>query len=244
MEKTRILIVEDESIIAKDLQSILTEAGYHAPFTAANSKDALKYTEELKPDLILMDVIIQGPVDGITTAQIINHVYDIPIIFLSAYSDKNTLDRARGVGSFGYLLKPCDDKELLIAIDFGLQKARMDRLLKAQNRLLSSVIGHFESGAVVINRLGQIELINPQAQKILGWTDSDLAKKPIDQLVQGFVRLIENPQEEYRAPFITKNNGLIELTFRVQKLKDSDNHDTGALIYVDLVKAESPTKAS
>lgn len=125
MTSTKILIVEDESIIAKDLQTILRDAGYEVPHTANNSKDALRFVEEISPDLILMDVIIKGPVDGITTAQIIGTLYDIPVIFLSAYSDKMTLDRARVVGSFGYLLKPCDERELLIAVDFGLQKANM-----------------------------------------------------------------------------------------------------------------------
>lgn len=244
MEKIKILIVEDESIIAKDLQTILTEAGYEVPYTASNSRDALKYTEDLLPDLILMDVIIQGPVDGITTAQIINHVYDIPIIFLSAYSDKNTLDRARGVGSFGYLLKPCDEKELLIAIDFGLQKARMDRLLKAQNKLLSSVISNFDAGAIVVNRAGQIELVNPQAQAILGWKDADLAKKPISELIQGYDLIVASPQEEYKAAFITKMQGPLQLSFKQQPLTDNDHNPTGHLIYLNLKKEQKNEKAS
>jgi PAS domain S-box-containing protein len=242
MERPKILIVEDESIIAKDLQTILGDAGYDVPYTAANSRDALRYTEELKPDLILMDVVIQGPVDGITTAQIINHVYDIPIIFLSAYSDKNTLDRARGVGSFGYLLKPCDERELLIAVDFGLQKARMDRMLKAQNRLLTSVIGNFDAGAIVINEKGIIQLINPQAQAVLGWQDSDLANRHISDLILRFNDVTAENTEDYRAPFISKSNGPLNMEFKVQQLFDQNKVKTGKLIYIALAQKNKQTK--
>ncbi len=244
MIKTKILVVEDESIIAKDLQTILTEAGYEVPYTASNSKDALKYTEDLMPDLILMDVIIQGPVDGITTAQIINHLYDIPIIFLSAYSDKNTLDRARSVGSFGYLLKPCDERELLIAVDFGLQKARIDRLLKAQNRLFTAVICNIASGAIVVNNDNKIELVNPQAQAILGWKDADLHKKPIQELIQGYDSILQPGKDEFQGPFINKKDAPITLNFKTIPLRDNDNKPTGTLIYVSWVKAKENKKAS
>lgn len=244
MNKTKILVVEDESIIAKDLQTILTEAGYEVPFTASNSKDALKYTEELMPDLILMDVIIQGPVDGITTAQIINHLYDIPIIFLSAYSDKNTLDRARSVGSFGYLLKPCDERELLIAADFGLQKARMDRLLKAKNRLLTAVICNIETGAIVINNDHKIELVNPQAQTILGWKDAELNKKPIQELIQGYDAILQSSNEDLKGPFATKKDGPLQLNFKISPLFDNDNTPTGTLIYISPSKIQENKKVS
>ncbi|MEY4616310.1 MAG: hypothetical protein RJB66_1270 [Pseudomonadota bacterium] len=244
MEQTKILVVEDESIIAKDLQNILIEAGYDVPYTAANSKDALKYTEELNPDLILMDVIIQGPVDGITTAQIISHVYEIPIIFISAYSDKATLDRARSIGSFGYILKPCDEKELLITIDFGLQKARMDKLIKAQNRLLSSVLSNLETGAVVINEKGQIEFINPPVQQVLGWKDSELLKKSISELIPNYNQITNQSVEEYQGQFLTKNSGLMDLKFKLQLLTDNNNLPTGKLIQFSFEAKQKATKAS
>jgi CheY-like chemotaxis protein len=244
MNKTKILIVEDESIIAKDMQTILREAGYHVPHTASNSKDALKFTEELTPDLILMDVIIQGPVDGITTAQIISHLYDIPIIFLSAYSDRSTLDRARTVASFGYLLKPCDEKELLISVDFGLQKARMDRLIKNQNKLYSAVICNFETGAIVINPEGKIELVNPQAESILGWKDAEINKKPIHELMPGFGQLNQASRDEQNGSILSKRNGPLNLNIRLQNLTDSEQKVTGTLIYLIQGKDQKSTKAS
>lgn len=232
MSKTKILIVEDESIIAKDLQTILTDEGYEVPYTATNSKDALKYTEELRPDLILMDVIIQGPVDGVTTAKIINNLYDIPIIFLSAYSDKNTLSRARDVGSYGYLLKPCDERELAIAVDFGLQKARMDRMLKHQNQLLTSAICSIEAGAVVLNKNHQIELINSQAESLTGWKDAELSKKNIHEIFPHFDPLNQKTNELFEGSFTTKEGQTLKLNIKICPLQDSEQQVTGTLLTI------------
>jgi PAS domain S-box-containing protein len=232
MELKKILVVEDENIIAKDLQLILSEAGYHVPYTAANSKDALKYAEELQPDLILMDVIIQGPVDGIATAHIISQTHDTPVIFLSAYSDKKTLERAKQLGSFGYLLKPCDDRELLIAVDFGIQKASVDRLLRDNNRLLKSALCHLEPGAIVVNLDGKIDLINSQAQVILGWMDNEINNRSVSDLIQNFDELVKENKETYEAVFNSKKNGSIKLAFKLQKISDNDKKPTGFLIYI------------
>jgi PAS domain S-box-containing protein len=244
MDRIKILVVEDESVIAKDIQTILTEAGYIVPYTASNSKDAVKYAELLKPDLILMDVIIQGPVDGISTAQIINQLYDIPIIFLSAYSDKNTLDRARTVGSFGYLLKPCDEKELLIAVDFGLQKARMDRMIKNQNKLLASVISNIPTGALVINLEGDIELLNGNAQKILGWTENEILKKPFKNYVLNFDPAKAEPNKPYEVSYLNRDGAERPINLQLQKLYSNDGQITGILAYISEPQKNSQKKAS
>lgn len=242
MSKKKILIVEDESIIAKDIQSILTEAGYEVPYFASNSKDALKYIEEIKPDLILMDVIIKGPVDGVTTAQIINQLYDIPIIFLSAYSDNHTLERAKQTSSFGYLLKPCDERELVIAVDFGLQKANMDRLLKNQNKLFSSVICNIETGAIVLNQKRCVELINHQAQLILGWKDFEVLKKNIHEFIPSFESVTLEKKDSYQVNVFTHKSGQALLTLRNIELTDEQNNITGYLIFISA--AETKKNAS
>lgn len=245
MNKIKVLIVEDESIIAKDLQTILREAGYDVPYTAATSKEALKYTEEIKPDLILMDVVIKGSVDGISTAQVINGLYDIPIIFLSAYSDKMTLERARTIGSFGYLLKPCDEKELLIAVDFGLQKARMDRLIKTQNKLYSAALENLEKGVIVLNDAGGIELINPQAQILLGWKEADIQQLTIHHLLPELSTLIlETETGKEGGKIKTNDNHLDGLVFKPQRLMNHEEKICGTLIYVYQDSAPEKKKAS
>lgn len=232
MKNTKILIVEDESIIAKDLQSILTEAGYEVPYTADNSKEALHYVEILAPDLILMDVVIKGPVDGITTAQIISSLYDIPIIFLSAFSDRATLDRARIVGSFGYLLKPCDERELLIAVDFGLQKANMDRALKQRNDLITSVISQFEKGIIITNNEGLIEVINEKALQFLGSTENETIHRAIDEVLPGFQKDVYEKELPAEAPKVEPTVAPHRLLYSNQKLLNRDNEFSGNLIYL------------
>lgn len=239
MNKKKILIVEDENIIAKDLQHILKEAGYDVPYCASNSKDALKYIDELQPDLILMDVIIKGPVDGITTAQIVNQLYEIPIIFLSAYSDNHTLDRAKQTSSFGYLLKPCDERELVIAVDFGIQKANMDKMIKTQNKLYSSVIKNIDTGAIVLNHKRCIELINTQAQNILGWKDFEVLKKNIHEYIPSYESITTDKKESYKVQVFTSKAGQVLLNLRNIELTDDQNTTTGYLIFLspaELVK--------
>ncbi len=127
MDKIRILIVEDEYIIANDIQTSLENMGYEVCGMAASGKKALTFTKELSPDLILMDIMLKGDMDGIETAAMIRETYDISVIFLSAYSDDGILDRAKQTLPFGYLIKPFRDRELKAAIEMAIYKQGMEK---------------------------------------------------------------------------------------------------------------------
>ena len=127
MDKIRILIVEDEYIIANDIQTSLENMGYEVCGMAASGKKALTLTKELSPDLILMDIMLKGDMDGIETAAMIRETYDISVIFLSAYSDDGILDRAKQTLPFGYLIKPFRDRELKAAIEMAIYKLGMEK---------------------------------------------------------------------------------------------------------------------
>ena len=111
-KKIRIMIVEDESMIALDIQEKLIEMGYDVPATVNNGDEAIKLAGELKPRLILMDIVIRGEMDGIETAEKIKELYNIPSLFLTAYDNDKVLERAMKVNPLGYLLKPFDDTKL------------------------------------------------------------------------------------------------------------------------------------
>src|SRR5690242_15568384 len=100
------LIVEDEGIVAKDLQSMLQALGYRVPRTAASAQDAIRFASEARPDLVLMDVRLRGETDGIEAAQILRERFDVPIVFLTAYADDETVSRAKLAEPRGYLVKP------------------------------------------------------------------------------------------------------------------------------------------
>lgn len=138
-----ILIVEDELLIAKNLSHKLENLGYQIVGIVSSGADAIQRAGEMEPDLILMDIVIKGDIDGIETAVIINQKFDIPIIYTTAYADDETLQRAENTGSYGYLLKPFKQRELHATIKIALSKhqeaVKMQKLIalaaaKTENR--------------------------------------------------------------------------------------------------------------
>jgi diguanylate cyclase (GGDEF)-like protein len=122
MKPIKILIVEDELLIARNLAKKLKKIGYSVTEIVSSSEAGLKSIDECCPDLILMDIVIKGEKDGIDTATEINENYQIPIIYLTAYADDLTLERAEKTGSYGYILKPYSEKELHATIKMALSK--------------------------------------------------------------------------------------------------------------------------
>ncbi|MEG4504326.1 ATP-binding protein [Microcoleus sp. F6_B4] len=125
-----ILIVEDELLIAKNLAPKLEKLGYQIADIVSSGADAIQRARELRPDLILMDIVIKGDIDGIETAAIINQELDIPIIYTTAYADDETLQRAENTGSYGYLLKPFKEREMHATIKIALSKHQEAVILK------------------------------------------------------------------------------------------------------------------
>lgn len=139
MAKASLLIVEDEAIVAADLAGKLSRLGYEISGTTGHGEDAVSHARERQPDLVLMDIKLAGVMDGVEAADIIRREFDLPVIFLTAHSDRATLDRAKLTEPFGYLLKPFDDHGLKTHIEMALYKHRAEaekRLLETQNRQL------------------------------------------------------------------------------------------------------------
>lgn len=130
----RILIVEDERIVAGDVRSRLRRLGYTVVDMVATGEEAIMRADALRPDLVLMDIRIEGPMDGIQAAEAIRARFDIPVIYLSAYADRQTVERAKVTEPFGYLIKPFEDTELHSSIEVALYK----RKTEAQRRALES----------------------------------------------------------------------------------------------------------
>lgn len=125
--KARILLVEDEAILALQIKETLRQMGYAITAICASGDSAIESVTSDRPDLILLDINIQGEIDGIEVASRIRGRDEIPIIFMTAHSEDSTIMRARTVEPYGYLLKPVNNKELQIAVEVALYKARIDR---------------------------------------------------------------------------------------------------------------------
>jgi len=127
MSKARILIVEDEGIIAADIEDRLKRLGYEASGWASTGEEAIGLAVSTNPDLILMDIMLKGPMDGIEVAEQVRRQYDVPVIFLTAFSDETLLERAVAIEPFSYLLKPFNERELRANIEMALYKHQMDK---------------------------------------------------------------------------------------------------------------------
>ena len=128
-----ILVVEDEGIVARDLQLTLAGLGYDVPATAGSAEQALQVAAQHRPDLVLMDIHLMGGEDGIEAAALLRQRFDVPVVFLSAYSDSATLERAKRVAPYGYLVKPVHADELRSTVEMALSKHAIDARTLAQN---------------------------------------------------------------------------------------------------------------
>ncbi|MGK7920674.1 MAG: putative bifunctional diguanylate cyclase/phosphodiesterase [Trichodesmium sp.] len=136
MSKLKIMIVEDESIIAEDLADSLRSMGYAVVDIVASGEEAILRAEEKQPNLILMDIMLQGEMDGVTTAKQIQSNLQIPIIFLTAYTDNQTLQRVKSTNPFGYIVKPFEERNLHLTIEIALQRHQYDPITHLPNRSL------------------------------------------------------------------------------------------------------------
>ncbi len=143
MLQKKIMLVEDEMIVAVGMQRRLENMGYIVPGIVDNGEEAVRKAGELKPDLILMDIVLKGEMDGIEAAQQIHELYDIPIIYLTAYSDEETLERAKITEPFGYVLKPFEDREVQSVIEMALYKHETERKLKESEEKYRRLIEKF-----------------------------------------------------------------------------------------------------
>jgi two-component system, LytTR family, response regulator LytT len=144
MSKLNVLIVEDESIVAKDIQHSLKKLGYNVLGICSTGEDAIKSVEELTPDLVLMDIMLKGTMNGIEAAAIIRETNNIPVIFLTAYADENTLSKAKVSEPFGYIIKPFKEIDLHTAIEMAIYKHEKETSLKKERDFLYSIVENKE----------------------------------------------------------------------------------------------------
>ncbi|MBT3756978.1 MAG: response regulator, partial [Candidatus Cloacimonetes bacterium] len=130
LKEINILIVEDEIIIANDIKRALQKFNYNIIDIVKSGETAIKTVEKTKPDLVLVDILLEGTLDGIDITNTIQSEYNVPVIYLTAYSDQRTLNEAKLTAPYGYISKPFEDKELYSAIEMALYKFQLDQVLK------------------------------------------------------------------------------------------------------------------
>ncbi|PSB18916.1 hybrid sensor histidine kinase/response regulator [filamentous cyanobacterium CCP2] len=181
----KILIVEDERAIARDLKESLEHLGYYVPAIASSSTEAVALVETWQPDLILMDIVLEdSDCDGIETAQEIRDLFRVPVVYLTAHATSAILERAKATDPFGYLLKPFREKDLWVAIETALKRHRLERALHEREEWLTHILNGMGDGVIVFNTEARIRFINPVAEALTGWTESEAMDQPIQSVFQ------------------------------------------------------------
>ena len=182
MSIARILIVEDQIIVARDEQYTLQDLGYSVVGMAATGEDAIKKAEVHQPDLVLMDVMLKGDMDGIEAARQIRERFDIPVIFVTAYADQVTLQRAKLTGPFGYILKPFEERDLRTNIEMALYKHSMDRRLKESEQWFSATLHSIGDAVIATDAEGRVKFMNPVAEMLTGWKQTEAVGQDLTQV--------------------------------------------------------------
>jgi diguanylate cyclase (GGDEF)-like protein/PAS domain S-box-containing protein len=193
MAKARILVVEDEAVVAHDLQSTLTRLGYEAPAPVASGEAALACLEEVRPDLVLMDIHLAGKMDGIATAERIRGRMHLPIVYLTAHSDEATFRRASITEPYAYILKPFEERELTIAIDIALYRHAVEGKLGQVERWLASTLNSMGDAVIATDAEGRVTFVNDVAEALTGWDRGEALGRRLAEVL----RLVDGDK---RAP--------------------------------------------
>ena len=145
MPRARVLIVEDERVVAEDVGRSLNKLGYSVVGIVSSGEEAVKKTEELGPDLVLMDIVLKGGMDGVEAAEEIRGRFRIPVVYVTAYADDETLKRAKETEPFGYILKPFEERELYTSIEVALYRHKMEAELRSSRQQLRNLAAHLQS---------------------------------------------------------------------------------------------------
>lgn len=234
----RILIVEDEYILAVNLQEGLESLGYVVLDIADSAESAIAKAVELQPNLILMDIRLHGDRDGIEAAEQIWNLLQIPIIYVTGHSDKSTVERATLTSPFGYILKPIREKELYVAIQTALNRYEREQFL-------GTVLRGMGDGVIVVDVHCRVKYLNRVAEGLTGWSLEDAKDQNIGSVATFLDEKtrspITNPLQEAIAHestvylstgalLVLKNGRTIPASDSAAPLRDNSGHITGAVL--------------
>ncbi|MBN2738764.1 MAG: SpoIIE family protein phosphatase [Spirochaetales bacterium] len=240
-----IMVVEDEGLVALEIQDALESMGYRVPCVVASGEEALQKVLMSQPDLILMDIRLDGKLDGIQTAKEIRQSFSIPVIFLTAHSDENTIKEATFAESYGYILKPFEERALQAAIEVALYKAKKEKSLKNSKDWYSTILASLDEGLLVADIKGSCKFCNEKGASILGIQASEVVTKRLHDLFRVFK--LNNKDEQLQLPIsapimddtivkedsqllLSQDNQYIEISYSIAPLKNENQTTIGLLI--------------
>jgi two-component system cell cycle sensor histidine kinase/response regulator CckA len=249
MAPARILIVEDETIVAMDIAATLRRLGYEVVGMVGSGAAAIESAQSMSPHLILMDIRIKGPMDGIEAASLIQQQGMTPIVFLTAHADADTVERAKAASPYGYLVKPFDERALHRALEIALQRAATDKavqgkaldaLWKSEERSdrLAAIVESSNDAIIGKDLSGIITSWNCGAEKIFGYTAREMLGTPTIQLIPASLRHEEDrileiikrgeTVDQMETKRQTKDGRIIDISATASPIKDAQGKVVGA----------------
>jgi len=249
----RILIVEDERITAEDLEEVLKDLGYQVSGVVSSSEEAIREAQRNPPDLVLMDIRIRGEIDGAETALLLRERFDVPVVYLTAHADRDTLERAKQSRPLGYIVKPFHEAELHASVEMALYKHRHDRRSRSREQHVTNVLGTLSLGIASVDQDGTIRMMNRAAEGLTGWSMEEAIGTPVRQVFRladaATGRDLELPLEQalqQRAVveirdrmLITKGGGQNLVSGNIAPLRAADGGPSGGVIMFEAGTAET-----
>ncbi|WP_321845617.1 hybrid sensor histidine kinase/response regulator [Paraburkholderia bannensis] len=183
MASARILIVEDDRVVARDIGQQLVRCGHTVVSSVASGEEAIVVAARTPLDLVLMDVRLEGKLDGIDAARRLREAHGLPIVFLTAYADEETVQRAAVTEPFGYILKPFEDQQLRTVVEMALYKHAAERRLRESEQRYAATLASIGDGVIATDCDSRITLMNPVAEAWTGWSQEEAIGQPLEKVL-------------------------------------------------------------
>lgn len=179
----RVVVVEDEWSIAEELRNGLTAMGFEVPALCALSEEAIALCEQLRPDLVLMDICLSTEMDGTSAARVIGKRFDIPVVYLTADSNRELVDPAMETAPYGYILKPFNIREIKVVIKSAIRRHALDRQVKHRNQLLEAILTCLSNAVIAADAGGKVIYLNKEAQRLTGFSSIAALSSPLERVL-------------------------------------------------------------
>lgn len=199
MIAARILIVEDDRIVARDIQHQLSRMGHVVVGMSASGEEAVRLAGSHRPDLVLMDIRLEGEMDGIEAARRIRDAQRIPVVFLTAYANDEVVQRASLTEPFGYLLKPFEEPQMRTVIQMALYKHASDARLRMSERRYAATLASIRDGVILCDPQGRVDFMNRVAETMTGWTAMEAVGQPLASVFVAVDEETHEPLEDFSA---------------------------------------------
>lgn len=241
----KILIVEDELIISRNLANIVERQGYAVVGLAANGPAAIQQALQHRPDLILMDIVLEGEMSGIEAVRHIRRHLDVPVVYITSHIEDQILADIKTTGLFGYVLKPIDQREIRVAIEMMLHQQRLEQEIRASRQWLATTLNSIGDGVIATDQQGCVQFMNPVAETLTGWPQNEasglpltevfsiideLTGQPVDSPVEKVLRTGQTVALSNHTILIARNGHPVPLDDAAAPIKDKTGTINGVVL--------------